>query len=336
MRDSSGFIDICKLLNIPYMLYLNTPELFASLVDALKANPNVTLLKEKNGTNLVLNFIYENESYFFSFDSRVENFLAPLIYEEICHDLNIDVASCDIARIGNIEGYISKDFRKPNAKYISGYEILKESKVHKSAGDDDVLVPSLTSSFGEGEDLGLVLRRYNTLEGIWAALEIRYNQRPDMPQVVSKLMDKLINMFIVDLYLGNLDRNNTNWQIVEYENGEVDLAPIYDNVRTLMVHPYITNLAMPLENRTGYFDDNNLENNVMKFLRYSDKAIADKYSNNIWVLSKENIIKILERIEAKIGSPIPENQKQDLLFALEIHYEAAKTFISDYKEEMKR
>lgn len=336
MRDSHGFIDICKALNIPYKFYLNTPELFNELIELLKKNPNVTILKAQPGTNLVINFVYEGESYFFNFDSHVENFFAPLVYEEVCKDLNIAAVSYDIAKIGNIEGYISKDFRKSNAKYISGFEILKESNIHKSSGDDDVLIPSLVSSYGDGEDLGYVLRRYNTLEGIWAALEIRYKDRSDMPIIIKKLMDKLVDMFIVDLYLGNLDRNNTNWQVVEYENGEVDLVPIYDCVRTLMVHPYVTTLQMPLENRSGYFDESNLETNVIKFLSHSDKEDASKYLNNIWVMASDNAHRIIDRIERKIGHFIDPNERNNLLMALEINYNCAVEFIKDYEEKIKR
>lgn len=37
------------------------------------------------------------------------------------------------------------------------------------------------------------------------------------------------NMFVVDALIGNTDRNNNNWGVVIRENGEKELAPIYDN-----------------------------------------------------------------------------------------------------------
>ena len=37
------------------------------------------------------------------------------------------------------------------------------------------------------------------------------------------------DMFIIDAFIGNTDRNNSNWGIIISENGMKRIAPVYDN-----------------------------------------------------------------------------------------------------------
>ncbi len=45
-----------------------------------------------------------------------------------------------------------------------------------------------------------------------------------------KLKDRFWDMFVIDAFIGNNDRNNGNWGIIEnYEKRTIRLAPVYDN-----------------------------------------------------------------------------------------------------------
>lgn len=46
-------------------------------------------------------------------------------------------------------------------------------------------------------------------------------------------LDRLWDMFIIDAYIGNPDRNNGNWGVIIDKDDNVKLAPIYDNGNSL-------------------------------------------------------------------------------------------------------
>ena len=46
---------------------------------------------------------------------------------------------------------------------------------------------------------------------------------------ISGTTDRFWDMFVVDAFIGNSDRNNGNWGILIGMDGEVSLAPVYDN-----------------------------------------------------------------------------------------------------------
>lgn len=59
----------------------------------------------------------------------------------------------------------------------------------------------------------------NNLEDIWITLEEYYDRNLDYQNVVSKVMQKIVNMFIFDILIGQVDRDATNWWFIEYPNG---------------------------------------------------------------------------------------------------------------------
>ncbi len=169
------------------------------------------MLKYELGKWFGFSFEYNDETYFFSFDGRSEE-ISSLIVEEICKDLEVPCVSYDLAKIGNLRGLVSKNFKKQNAKYILGKDILVDAYIKDISYNEELLL-------------------YNNLEDIWAALEERYSAREDMPAIVEKLMNRIVDMFLIDILTGQADRGPNNWMIVEYDDGSVDLQPLFDNVR---------------------------------------------------------------------------------------------------------
>ena len=67
---------------------------------------------------------------------------------------------------------------------------------------------------GNGTDLDEVLRTIN--------------EHP-LLQKLPKVKERFWDMFVVDAYIGNSDRNNGNWGIISRYDGTMELAPVYDN-----------------------------------------------------------------------------------------------------------
>lgn len=127
-------------------------------------------------------------------------------------------------------------------------------------------------------------------------------------------MQKIVNMFIFDILIGQVDRDATNWWLIEYPNGTLDLNPLFDNVRILILHhrlaperyPSVSKLLLKVDQDVGRYFYENLE----EFLKYSDKEFVDSLYNNLWVISSENLQKIFTRIEEKTKYPMSEELKQ--------------------------
>lgn len=52
-------------------------------------------------------------------------------------------------------------------------------------------------------------------------------------QSCTGVMERFWDMFVVDAFIGNPDRNNGNWGILVYPDKKVSLAPVYDNGSSL-------------------------------------------------------------------------------------------------------
>lgn len=46
---------------------------------------------------------------------------------------------------------------------------------------------------------------------------------------IDGVSDRFWDMFVVDAFIRNIDRNNTNWGVLRNPRGEFSLAPVYDN-----------------------------------------------------------------------------------------------------------
>lgn len=301
-----GYINLNKILNIPSKTSLK------ELIELLKNDKRVTIqdTNDSNGNfQLVFSFKYNEIEYFYKYDCPKEPFkVSPyneLISCEIADDLKIPHVDYALATIGGFKGLISQDFRKSNVKYISGKEFLIAN--HPLGNKDNI-----TS--------------LNNLEDIWLALEKHYNMNPTYQNVVSDVMNKIVKMFIFDIITGQVDRDYSNWYLIEYPDGTLDLQPLFDNIRILMLHhrlaperyPEVSKILLTVNQDTSRFCEENLE----EFLKISDEDFIDSFSNSLWVISLENIQEIFKRIEKKTGYPIPEELKSFYLkeFATQLYF----------------
>lgn len=297
MDRINGFIDVDKLLNIPKEEIYDVTELLKFL---FKNNNTVAVCKRRMNSQFVLSFDYNGEAYYFKFDSFVNPY-NELIFYYLTLDMGIDSLPYDIAKLGVYEGVISKNFKVPGAKYISGRKILNISH-------------------------GEYFNKHNTLEDIWADLEDYFKNRKDRQRIVAKLMDKLVRIFIFDLLIGQEDRHPDNWGIVKYPNGEVDLQINLDNSRALVDHPIMARHQLRMNN-----DDMYAEDMIENFLRVSSDEFSSVLPNYLWIISKENILKTFAKIEAQTGTLMPEELKNEYLKKFEIYYDFFDDLLSELR-----
>lgn len=152
---------------------------------------------------------------------------------------------------------------------------------------------------------------YNSLETIWIALARRYKDRVDCDTIVHNVMDKVVDMFILDVILRQSDRTVNNWYLVEYPSGRVDLAPIFDNARIFftvlgdMRISLTVSLSDPLKKPLS----NSLEKNLLEFINKSDETTKKRFFVALEAISPESVDEIFASIEKKIECPIDEKTK---------------------------
>ena len=135
--------------------------------------------------------------------SPISEFLGSHIYEL----LGIPVHE---TMLGYRDGKIicaCKDLERKDAKWVEFKEI-------KNANLRDEAVYLGGDSSGEGTILSDVLEVLET--------EPIFTNRPD-------IKERFWDMFVVDAFIRNGDRNNTNWGVYIFPDGKVELIPVYDN-----------------------------------------------------------------------------------------------------------
>lgn len=313
MKRIDGYIDLNSILSLPSSLRIVSRKKsdlkwmgplaiegdIAELNIYLSSRKDVEVVKSFGGDSLIVKFIYDDGNvYYFNYDNDCTPY-GDLIYGCICDDLGIAHIDYDVARLGFLEGTLSKDYVRENVKYITGKTLLCEN-----GGIDLEFSPwdrEMAKRYGRDDVIFNKTVRYNSLEGIWSALENRFKDEPDL---VKSLMGKIVDMYVVDILTAQNDRHSENWTLTE-ENGNINVHPIFDNRRIFLGLPYIASIAMYVDNQLLEDGKDDLETSVRKFISQSSSEFVQKLKDSLWVLSEENFEKIVERIENKTGFPFP-------------------------------
>lgn len=216
-------------------------------------------------------FYYNNIKYYLKRCLNIEKLYNELIAEELAHDYGIDCSYNDIVVQNGFYYSISSDMRNIDDKYTSMAEILKNL-------DDS----------------------YNNLTDIWNILTIMYKEQ----LVVQKLMEQLIDIFLFDVLIANVDRHSMNYGIVQ-NNSEISFSYLFDNDGMLdPISIYSGGYSIGI-NRDDYFIfENNGVHFLEKFLNVSDSYYLEYFKNKFNILSEDNIASVFNRVEDKIGSQI--------------------------------
>lgn len=302
MKRIDGYIDILPMLGIELKTAIDgTGESeyrrAIELQNELAKKEDVVFIKNELGVKVVFSFDYAGETYYFKYDSQLwpENELFASI---LADDMNQPHVEYNLAICGPYRGVISKSFKKENCTYISGLDILASAHPEENPTFEDET---------DEEYKGIRLLRHfvkdNSLEGIWDALEIRYQDRANGAEIVEKILSQLVDQYIFDTIIGNNDRHEQNWFIEESQDGSVNLVPPFDNANASSLVELSNFTVESYENRTEHIKYS-LEHNIKKFLSTSDEPFVKRLRERLWVLSEENIRRALHKMEKKTGCPL--------------------------------
>lgn len=223
------------------------------------------------------NFYYEGKQYFIKWSDKIL-LLNELVAAEIAKDFGILSVRYAYARC---------DYND----FFYGDCVISECAYH----DNDKVY-----------NLSDLVDDKLTLEDIWNALEIKYKDE----DIVSALMDEIVNVFLFDILIANDDRHSLNFFIVENENG-VHVAPLFDNEYMLCDSSInFQHYSIKVDEGNPYYKF--IPENLSRFLQISDKRYLDRLESKLWIITPSNLNIIFERIEKRTGFQFSDDYKEGI------------------------
>lgn len=236
----------------------------------------------------VYTFVYNNKKYFYKNHGK-NNAYKELIAEELAKDYGLNCVHYDLAvydtKHGEVSGAVSEDFIK-DKNYINFIEILYGEYGKEYKNSDTV-----------------------NLYDIWNALSKKYKDE----KLVSKLMNQVVDIFIFDFLIGNLDRHDGNVGILEDERN-INIGPVFDNELMLVDHIDFNNV-LKVDSDKVY----NWKDSFAKFISTSSSEYVDKILEKLWIIDDNNVRSAIERVENRIDSKIDDNLKNKLVSDFRMH-----------------
>lgn len=247
---------------------------------------NLDIIDKKDVNHMTsfrkINFIYNDEKYYYKRCKGIINCYYELIAYEISQQMNLESCNYDLATYVDEIGVVSKNFLKEN--------------------DEIIRLETLLNEIYQDEELS----KYNNLKDIENALNIKFGN-----DITNNLMDQLIKIFMFDVVIGNIDRHMDNIFLVK--NNDIKISPIFDNEKMLSnesIEMGIYSLGIDREDYKFSKDEYEYSDNfIYKFLEeYSE--YKDMLINNLNIIEEDNLDIIFNNVENKINNKIEENIKK--------------------------
>lgn len=268
----------------------------------------------------------EGQEYYFK---KTEDIYEELIASECAKFLGVDAVEYDLAIFQGKEGVLSKSYRKSNAEYISGSEILCDYLLDE---DNYKVLEEMGCNLHKLELIHTEMElsdSINTLEIIWHAIEYRYGKKLSNFNMHT-IMINLAKMFCFNILIGQNDAMPVNWEIEECKKGIV-LNPFYDGSDTMLPINKYPKPSMSLSVNFNDKDNNNyikLEN----FLKLSSEEFVSMFIELFDKLDVYNFMDIIVNVEKKIGKKIPAFSKRRIMQSFTANRTQIEEVVSKYRK----
>lgn len=253
-------------------------------------------INKLNNSRHVYTLNTNNKTYYFKYIDYISDVYNELIAEEIAKDYNIPHIHYDLASYNGNIGVISESFLKEDEVYTSISNILK--KVYLN---DD--------------------KNHNNLTDLWDTFDILFNNE----ELTSKLINKIINIFIFDILIANNDRHDENYGIIT-SNNNIDVSPIHDNSCML------SEISL-YDNEYGIMVEQDDNDTIEDFLNISSPEFTELLKSKLWIIEEDNINKILDRVEKRINRKIEDNIKDKIKNKFSLQLNKLNSYIkNNYKK----
>ena len=145
-------------------------------------------------------------------------------------------------------------------------------------------------------------------------------------QVALRISDELLDLLMFDVIIANYDRHDRNI-LIDTKNG--CLGPVSDNEMMLNEDSmYDQYFSFSMFEGDRYTVDN--------LLSYLDLEQLNYFASKVELIKEDNIRNIIKTIEIKLGAPLIEALKEDILKKFKSHYAYLLRMIKKELEERKK
>ena len=137
--------------------------------------------------------------------------------------------------------------------------------------------------------------------------------------IVTRLENQLIDLLMFDMIIDNHDRHARN---ITIDMKTKTLGPIFDNELMLTRAVYNNKFHFSL------FEGD--EDTIDAFFTYMDEETIKKFVDKVEIINKGNMLKVVERIEKRIGTQMDGVAKNLLLKKFELQYAFLQDKIKEY------
>ncbi len=277
--------------------------------DISSENDKIKKIPRMGGTSF--SFAYQKKLYFYK-DNPENPLLAinEIIASYLAKDFQIPFVEYQLAQYQQQLGVLSRDFRKPDTINIKGTGILMD--------------------FWKTNYLDTFQKNY--LEGIWVALEDYCKNYPNRKELVKKLMNQLIHIFVFDILIRNNDRFSENW-FLEVGKEDINIGPVFDNERMLAKEDDSLGYYVQLTTLEKEEGQQNIWEAIQDFQDVSSQEYTNLLQDKLWIISRENIISIFDRMQKEMGYEIPNDWKAYYLVEFENHKQKIERILKQERRE---
>ena len=223
--------------------------------------------------------------------------------EELAKEYDIPSVNYDLATYIESIGVISENFIKDKTSFYTIEELLK---IYYK---DDI-------------------KGRNNLDDIIKMIKERYKNE----NISNTLINQLINIFIFDVLIANIDRHDQNIAIVE-EDDHITFNKLWDHGNMLSSDAIEDGNYSLHVNREDYITRN--DNILEHFLEKYETTYMSILEEKLKIISEENINSILNRVEERIGTKIPPFIKIEVIHKFKENNEMIKSEIKKRKSKKK-
>ncbi len=135
---------------------------------------------------------------------------------------------------------------------------------------------------------------------------------------------QLIELLMFDLIIGNTDRHDRNI-IIDVNKKKV--APAFDNELMLQGAVYKEHYCFSL------FPSE--KDTLDAFVKYMDDDVFKRFVDKIEIINNDNVLRIMARVEKKIGVPLNDMIKQRLIKRFHLQYSTLLMAVKERKNAMR-
>ena len=271
------------------------------------------IIERDNGKEMPIIEIDNQQYYFKECDEEIA--LLNIFCSEIAKSVDIKTVDYDLA-IYNNKGIISNNYNQSFDEEVTLLQLLKDYYIHLVEID-------------EAQDIYDFNDLYN-LEVIWESLNYRYQDK----RIVKKLMDEIIDSFVLQIFIGNQDLHYKNISIIEADDPFI--CPNYDYDRAFLVdfahsfYPYALEGFYREKVKTG---KKNPEEVIEEILLSSDNSFRERFISKFHLLLPKEVL--LLSIQNKLGIDISNRIPKYYLNKYDSYIENIKEIIEALSSSLK-